>query len=76
MNIFGKQKMKMKVFRFLLALVKYIIWGKTVSFETYSFRVSKCNTCPHRVGKTCGKCGCYLIKKAQWETESCPLKKW
>ena len=66
----------MKYFRFIKALIWYIIWGNPVSYHVYLDRLNKCNHCKHRCDEKCCKCGCYIRKKANWSTESCPLKKW
>ncbi len=66
----------MRVFRFILALIKYIIWGEQVTQEVYDKRLAKCERCDERCGKTCCVCGCYLNKKLQWSSESCPKNKW
>jgi len=66
----------MRILRFLKALAKYILSGKTVSNDVYKFRLNICNVCKDKCGKTCCICGCYINKKAKWSTESCPKNKW
>ena len=66
----------MKVFRFIVALFKYIIWGDQVTADKYNTRIAICEVCSDRCGTKCGVCGCYLTKKAKWSTESCPQNKW
>jgi hypothetical protein len=71
--------MKMKrVFRFVKALWKYMLYGHRVSLWTYCDRLGKCNGCDKFRGGnwTCGVCGCYLDKKAKMNTERCPEGKW
>lgn len=66
----------MRIFKFIQALFKYLIWGDRVSVDKYNTRMSICDTCTYRCGTKCGVCGCYLTKKAKWSTESCPKNKW
>jgi len=66
----------MRVFRFLKALLKYLFIGNKVSFEEYSDRIATCSDCESRCGRNCCECGCLLVKKAKWSTESCPKNKW
>jgi len=66
----------MIVFRFIKALIKYILWGEQVTQLVYDQRITKCEKCDDRCGSTCCICGCYLSKKAQWSSESCPKNKW
>lgn len=66
----------MKAIRFIIALFKFILWGEEVTGEEKQSRLAICETCEFREDKKCGKCGCYLIKKTSWSSESCPEKKW
>lgn len=66
----------MRVYRFIKALIKYVLTGEQVNQRLYDTRLEICSTCTDRCGKTCCICGCYLSKKAQWSTESCPKNKW
>ena len=65
-----------RVFRFIKALLKYILWGEQVTQLVYDERIAKCEKCKDRCGRTCCLCGGYLSKKAQWSSESCPKNKW
>ena len=65
-----------RFFRFIKALIKYIIWGDQVTADKYNSRIAICDTCSDKCGKTCCICGCYLHKKAKWSTEECPKNKW
>lgn len=65
-----------RIFRFIKALYKYIKSGRKVSFNEFNNRISICTECDKRDEYQCGICGCYLAKKAQWSTESCPQNKW
>lgn len=67
-----------RIFRFIKALGKYILFGHQVTFEEYLDRLNKCKDCEYleRYDGTCGKCGCYLTKKARMSTERCPENKW
>lgn len=69
-----------RVFRFIKALFRYAIYGhfKNTTFSEYAERITVCSEC-EKLNKekwTCGICGCYLTKKAKWQTEDCPLAKW
>jgi len=64
------------IYRFIKALVKYLIWGDRVSTEVQNSRLSICNSCSDLCGKKCCVCGCYVNKKTQWSTEACPKNKW
>lgn len=66
----------MKVLRFIWALIKFILWGEEVTSEVYEERLSICKPCPYRLDKNCSICGCTLVRKAMWSSESCPKKKW
>mgnify|MGYP003119704325 CR=1 FL=1 len=65
-----------RFFRFIKALIKYIIWGEEVTQKVYDERIAQCENCTNRCGKRCCVCGCYLHTKAQWSSESCPENKW
>ncbi len=66
----------MRVIRFLIALVKYLLWGDRVDTQTYDKRITACISCEHLNDKKCGICGCYVKKKARWSSEDCPKNKW
>lgn len=66
----------MKVFRFLFALIKYLLLGETVNKSKYNTRISICQSCEYLLLNTCEVCGCNVIKKAKWSTEYCPKNKW
>ena len=66
----------MRIFRFIIALFKYLIWGDQVDQAKYDSRIKICLSCNDRCGKKCCVCGCYINKKAQWSTESCPKNNW
>lgn len=66
----------MKILRFILALIRFILFGEEVTREVKDQRLSICQTCPMKQDKKCGYCGCYLDKKASWSSESCPENKW
>ena len=61
-----------RLFRFLYALIKYVLKGDSVSSDKYNNRLEICNICKDKCGSTCCICGCYIKKKAKWSTESCP----
>lgn len=39
-------------------------------------RQEVCQTCPQRVGHTCGKCGCYYKFRTALAVKTCPEGKW
>lgn len=65
-----------RVFRFIKAYIKYLLWGKEVPFEDYVNRLIECHNCEDREIDICSNCGCILHKKARWDTERCPKNKW
>jgi hypothetical protein len=65
-----------RVFKFIKALITYLLWGEQVSFEDYVNRLIECHNCEDRKSDICGNCGCILHKKAKWSTEGCPKNKW
>ena len=42
--------------------------------EIYESRLSACADCPHRVGYTCLKCGCYVQARAAKRRSVCPAE--
>jgi len=64
------------MFKFIIALIKHLVWGDIVTDDKYNSRIDICNHCTDRCGTKCGICGCYLNKKAKWSTESCSKNKW
>ena len=61
------------------ALIQHAKNGfKVVDTTVYAKRVSVCLGCPKfkEEEDTCGVCGCYIDKKALWDSESCPEDKW
>ena len=56
----------MKLIKFIVALVKFILYGEEVTQEEKNNRLNICNTCPFKHYNKCGKCGCYLDKKNKW----------
>ena len=67
-----------RIGRFIKAMWRYVLYGKNVSIGEYVERLDKCVGCQYlnKDKWTCGKCGCYLIKKAKMSTEKCPDNKW
>ena len=68
----------MRVIRFIRALWNYMLFGTRVSDETLEHRMDECSYCSYLNSKkmVCGKCGCYVKKKARWSTEKCPEGRW
>ena len=59
------------------ALADFLADGcTTASEETYRQRLEICQTCEHRRGQRCVKCGCRLRWKARGRAFQCPLGKW
>ena len=46
------------------------------SQQTVNKRTEVCESCPFRVGDTCGKCGCYYKFRANLSTKRCPAGYW
>jgi hypothetical protein len=68
---------------FTKAVVKHIGNGmKNVPLTIYQGRLDICNEClppdGFRVKNRCTheSCGCFIDKKAWWDSEACPLGKW
>ncbi|MBE6936224.1 MAG: hypothetical protein E7458_06925 [Ruminococcaceae bacterium] len=47
-----------------------------VSPEAYEARLAVCEPCPHRVGYTCLKCGCYVQARSAKKKSACPVGRW
>lgn len=47
-----------------------------VSDEEWEKRQKICQQCPFKIGKTCGKCGCYFKFRSALFVKSCPVGKW
>lgn len=49
-----------------------------VSDDVYEERMSICKTCEwyDESQNRCRHCGCYLVEKARYAIDSCPIKKW
>lgn len=68
----------MRIIRFIIALYKYIRFGKKSPIDVYITRLTICKSCNNFDNEkwVCKKCGCYLDKKAKMNTENCPEGKW
>lgn len=65
------------IINFTIAIIKHSLNGfRNVDLDTYIKRIDVCNKCEHRNKNICSICGCYISKKAWWESEKCPKKKW
>jgi hypothetical protein len=49
---------------------------KEVDDDELQKRLGICNECEFREGEECTVCGCPLIRKALWNSETCPKDKW
>lgn len=61
------------------AVTKHVAGGlRRVDVTTYTDRLQICNPCELRLKNRCTHedCGCFLDKKAWWESEQCPIDKW
>lgn len=70
-----------KAVNFGIAAVRHVAdGGKQVSDETFEARIAVCIVCDScdRQRMVCREpnCGCYIEKKARWQSEECPLGKW
>ena len=72
-----------KATNFALAASRHVANGmRRASDEEIAYRFSICETCEHFDGKSCGKCGCPVVRekryisKLSWAGESCPVGKW
>ena len=66
-----------QVGNFAKAALKHAKDGfSNVSFEQYLARLDVCKSCDLRLENRCTECGCYVDKKAWWQTEDCPKNKW
>ena len=74
-----------RLFRFIKALWRYILYGNKVGFVEYVSRLDECCLCGHFGSRDnppnpnkwiCSECGCYVTKKAKMSTEKCPIGKW
>lgn len=64
---------------FTKAVVKHALDGfNKVTPAEYTHRIMICNKCDMRVKNRCTHedCGCFIEKKAWWNSEKCPLNKW
>lgn len=64
---------------FMKAAASHIANGmKNASEDKIQERLSICDACEFKIRESnrCGKCGCFLGKKTQWESSTCPIGKW
>ena len=68
--------------RFANSTAKHIANGRERAPDNvYKERLQICRDCEFYNNKNpqhprCNECGCFLLVKASWASESCPLKKW
>lgn len=65
-----------RIFRFIKALWRYVLYGQDVSPDVWNNRYNICKNCEKLKGKKCSICGCYVKTKTRWSTEKCPENKW
>lgn len=68
-----------KILHYGEAVVKHAVDGfANVPENVYNERLAVCSECPLMIDKECGICGCPIVKKALWASESCPAQpsKW
>lgn len=59
------------------SLASFVADGfRLVSPEEYKLRLVVCDSCDHRHGNRCGKCGCNLSLKARGRAFKCPKGLW
>ena len=61
------------------SLVKHATSGfQHVAQNEFLQRIEACNQCDQFDSKSqrCAACGCFLVVKAKWASEECPLGKW
>lgn len=64
---------------FLKAAASHVANGmRNASEEKIQERLAICDACEFKIRESnrCGKCGCFLGKKTQWESSTCPINKW
>ena len=68
--------------RFAKSAAKHVVNGAAkVPTEIYRQRLEICRDCEFYNNENpkhprCKECGCFLMVKASWASESCPLQKW
>ncbi len=68
-----------KIYNYIIALVKRSASGyENTSQRVYWKRISICNYCEHldKQHMECTVCGCPVLTKTKWASESCPINKW
>lgn len=70
-----------KAWNFTKAIAAHVATGaKLVSAQIYEQRLNICNECPSGLRKVdvcyAKKCGCNLLRKARWKSQSCPKGHW
>lgn len=66
----------MRIFRFIKAVFKFILYGNIVDIETQKERINECFSCEFMKESACSICECEIELKTKWSTESCPKNKW
>jgi hypothetical protein len=70
-----------KAFTFGRAVVRHVVnRGREASEELYQARLAVCKDCEFldQERRVCQdpRCGCFVDRKARWESENCPQGKW
>lgn len=72
-----------KAANFAAAAIQHVAAGAPrATQEQIDARFAICQQCEHFDGKSCGKCGCPVIRerafisKLSWADQSCPVGKW
>lgn len=64
-----------KIVHYGEAVIKHAVDGfANVPENVYDERLAVCSECPLMIDKECGVCGCPVVKKALWASESCPAQ--
>ena len=66
-----------KVLSFSSSCIKHVATGfKRASEFEIAERMNICNLCDYNQKNKCLLCGCPIVKKTSWLSQSCPDKKW
>jgi hypothetical protein len=59
-------------------LISFVRGDKSISKEEKEKRMKICESCVFfdNSSKRCKKCGCFLLIKTAWRTQTCPIGKW
>lgn len=59
------------------AVAEHVVTGaKQAEPDEYKARLEACQVCDQRRDDRCAVCGCYILEKAKWLEQPCPLGRW